>query len=253
MKTLLTTICTFFLLNGFAQGSIEQALLKPFKKITYWAHYQGDNIDSLERANDDFREMLLKYTSLQPLTIGFDFKGLEKEGLSIATSSDGLFRIYSWDTYTGGTMHYFDNVYQFKANGKVYSKTIRESTEEGDPGYWYSTIYSLNNGGKTYYLGLRHAIYSTSDAYQGVKAFSIGSNSLNADTKLIQTKTGLRNALGFEFDFFSVKNQLERPVRLIKYDAAAKTLSFPVVLQGGKVTSRNIVYRFTGQSFEQEK
>jgi hypothetical protein len=39
--------------------------------------------------------MLLKYTFLQPLTISFDFKGLEKGGLPIAASSDGLFRIYS--------------------------------------------------------------------------------------------------------------------------------------------------------------
>jgi hypothetical protein len=150
-------------------------------------------------------------------------------------------------------MHIFDNIYQYKANGKVFSKTIKESEDEGDPGYWYSTIYSLSNAGKTFYLGLRHGIYSTKDTYQGIKAFSISSNSLNAETKLIKTKTGVRNALGFEFNFFSVVNQLERPVRLIKFDAVAKTLSFPVVLENGEVTEKNIVYRFTGQYFERKK
>ncbi len=222
------------------------------------ADYKGgndnpDKYDSLEKANGDFRKLLLKYTSQNPSTLTFAFKKLDNEGLSIATSADGLFRIYSWDTYTGGTMDNFDNVYQYKANGKVFSKTIKENEDESDPGYYYSTVYSVSNKGKTFYLGLRHGIYSTKDSYQGVKAFSIISNSLNAKTKLIKTKNDLSNALGFEFDFFSVVNHLERPVMLIKFDAAAKTLSFPVVLESGEVTEKNIVYRFTGQYFEQKK
>jgi hypothetical protein len=260
MKTILTTICTLFVLSALGQDqkSIEQALLKKFKKITYWADYKGDTdnlykYDSLEKANEDFRKLLLKYTSQHPSTLTFAFKGLDEEGLSIATSVDGLFRIYSWDTYTGGTMHFFDNVYQYKANGKVFAKAIKESEDEGDPGYLYSSIYSLSSTGKTYYLGLRHAIYSSKDTYQGVKAFIISNNSLNTETKLIKTKTGLRNALGFEFDFFSVVDQLERPVRLIRYDAATKTLRVPVVLEDGKVTDKSMVYQFTGQYFERKK
>jgi hypothetical protein len=260
MKTVLTCLCTLFVLTAFGQhsNSIEQTLLRQFQRITYWADYKGDTdnvdkYDTLEKANEDFRKLLLKYTSQNPSTLTLAFKELDNEGLSIATSTDGLFRIYSWDTYTGGTMHIFDNIYQYKANGKVFSKTIKESEDEGDPGYWYSTIYSLSNAGKTFYLGLRHGIYSTKDTYQGIKAFSISSNSLNAETKLIKTKTGVRNALGFEFNFFSVVNQLERPVRLIKFDAVAKTLSFPVVLENGEVTEKNIVYRFTGQYFERKK
>ena len=260
MKTIFTTICTLFFLTTFGQdsNSIEQTLLKQFKKITYWADYKGDTdnldkYDSLEKANLDFRKLLLTYTSQNPSTLNFTFKELDKEGLSIATSGDGLFRIYSWDTYTGGTMHFFDNVYQYKANGKVFAKTIKESEDDGDPGYWYSTIYSLNSDGKTYYLGLRHGIYSTRDTYQGVKSFSISNNFLNAETKLIKTKTGVRNAFGFEFDFFSVVDQLERPVRLIKYDAATKTLSLPVVLEGGEVTDKRITYKFTGRYFESKK
>lgn len=248
------------ILAGFGQDqhSIEQKLLNQFRKITYWADYKSDadnldKFDSLEQANAGFRKLLLQYTSQYPSTLTFDFKSLDKEGLSIVTSFDGLFRIYSWDTYTGGTMHVFDNVYQYKLNAKVFSKTIKESDDEGDPGYWYSTIYSLNEAGKTYYLGLRHAIYSTKDTYQGIKAFSFDNSSLNAGTKLIKTRTGLRNSLGFEFDFFSVKDQLERPVRLIKYNTATKTLSIPIVLEGGEVTEKNIIYQFTGHYFERKK
>jgi hypothetical protein len=168
MKAILMTFCTFFLLAAFGQDqkAMEKALPGQFKKIGYWAEYKGNNprqYDSLEIANKHFREVLLKYTSRYPSTISFGFKDLEKEGLTIATSADGMFRVYSWDTWTGGTMHYFDNVYQYKAAGKVYSKAIEDANNEGDPGYWYSAIYSLANGGKTYYLGVRHASYSTKE------------------------------------------------------------------------------------------
>jgi hypothetical protein len=253
-------VTTLVTLNTFGQSSnsIEETLLKEFKKITYWAYYKGDTdtvdkYDSLEKANENFRKLLLKHTAQSPSTLTTDFKEIVNEGLSIATSTDGLFRIYSWDTYTGGTMHIFDNVYQYKVNGRVFSKTLRESEDEHDPGYWYSTIYSLTNAGKTFYLGLRHGIYSTKDSYQGIKSFSISNNSLNAGTKLIKTNTGVKNILGFEFDFFSVVHHLERPVRLITYNATTKTLTLPIVLENGEVTERRIIYQFTGRYFERRK
>jgi hypothetical protein len=135
----------------------------------------------------------------------------------------------------------------------VYSATFSDTNEEGDPGSWYSNIYTLKSQGKTYYLGLCHAVYSTKDLYQGIKVFSIRNNSLRTDTKLIKTKTGMENELGFGFDFSSVVEKPERPFLLIRYDAASKTLSLPVVLESGRVTDKRIVYQFTGQYFEQKK
>jgi len=54
----------------------------------------------------------------------------------------------------------------------------------------------------------------------------------------------------FEFDFFSVIDKSERPVKLIYYDKDKKTLRIPVVLDKGVVTNRFITYQFTGRYFE---
>jgi hypothetical protein len=59
--------------------------------------------------------------------------------------------------------------------------------------------------------------------------------------------------LGFSFDFFSVVDRAERPVKLIDYNAIEKTISIPVVWENGKVTSKLIVYKFTGEYFEKKQ
>lgn len=258
MRTTLTTILTLFILAvwGQTQPSIEQDLLKQFKRITYWHNYNGsdagvERYDSLDKANANFQKSLLTYTAQYPSTLQADFKELVKEGLTIATSPDGLFRIYSWDTWNGGTMHFFGNVYQYKTGNKVFSKLIKEPIDE--PNYWYTDIYSLVNGKSTWYITVRHGIYSSRLCYQGVKVFSITNGILNDQTKLIKTKTGIRNTLGFEFDFFSVVDRPERPVKLVTYDTAAKKITLPVVTAKGKVTDKFIVYQFTGQYFELKK
>lgn len=257
MKIIFTLVAGLFVLTVSAQNqkSIEQSLLNQFKKIGYWFEYKSDTsglekYDSLEKVNDDFQKLLVQYAVKYPSTIGYGFKELDNEGISISTSSDGLFRIYSWDTYTGGTMHIFKGVYQFKANGKVYAKPIECSTDEGDPGYWYSKIYSVNANGKTYYLAVLHAIYSTGDLYQGVKAFCMEKNNLNTNAKLIKTTSGLQNTLGFEFNLFSLG---DRPLELVSYNASTKTLTIPVVYENGKVTDKIISYQFTGKYFERKK
>ena len=78
-------------------------------------------------------------------------------------------------------------------------------------------------------------------------------NTLNDGVKLIKTKSGLNNTLGFNFDFFSVVDFKERPVILIKYNPALKSFSIPVVLENGEVTDKKIIYKFTGQYFELTK
>ncbi len=233
----------------------QKDLLRQFEKISYWADYDGSDskinqYDSLEHANKVFVAKLLSYTSQQPSSITDPLTALRDKGLQIATSGDGLFRIYSWDDQTGGTMRYFKTIFQYKSNGKLYSKVIRDETSQEELGDWYSDIYTLTNAAKTYYIAVRHGIYSSKDCYQGIKIFSMANGALQHDVKLIKTKTGIRNELGFNFDFFSVVDRTERPVKLIDYNANEKTIRIPVVWENGKVTNKHIVYQFTGEYFE---
>lgn len=259
MRLLIYIIIFFGASQVYAQSpqKIEQELLIPFRQIQYWlsntdTNHLTDKYDSIEQANTTFRNNLLAYTANARSTFAYDFKELEKEGLVIKTSEDGLFRIYSWDTWTGGSAHNFDVVYQYKADNKLVSK--RAGTyEEGDMGRWYSNIYELKVDNKTYYIGLYHEVHSTSVSYEGVKLFCIEGNNLNESVRLFKTTTGIKNELGFAYSFFSVADHPERPVKLIYYDKDDDQLHLAVVLEDGKVTNRFITYQFTGKYFERVK
>jgi hypothetical protein len=241
-------------LTAFSQTSkAEQLLIQKFRKIQYWkdrllTESKTALNDSLISSSEIFKQSLLKYTR-EETSLTDPLTQLQKEGLYIASAKDGHFRIYSWDTLTGGSMHFFDNIYQYKQSGKTLSKTI--ATPQGDAGGWYSEIFNFERNGQTYYLGYFNAIYSNSHCAQSIKLFEIDGKGLHNDVKLIQTKTGIKNSLTFSFDFFSVVDRPERPVKLIHFDPKNKDIKIPVVLNEGlgKVTNRFITYHFNGEYF----
>jgi hypothetical protein len=240
-------------LYGQSAQTKEHELLTLFKKISYQASYKesdhaNDRQDSIKQANKAFREALLAYTATSRNSITYEFQHLQQEGLIIKTSHDGLFRIYSWDTQTGGAGHTYNAIFQYKTDNKVNSKLVRD--DEEDAGRWYSHIYTLKTDNKTYYIGLYHEVYSARDLFQGVKLFCIENNDLNDTVCLFKTKTGMSNELGFEFDLSSVINRTEYPVKLIYYEEDEDKLQLAVVSNEGKVTNRFVTFLFTGKYFE---
>ncbi|CAM4267613.1 hypothetical protein SAMN06265348_108278 [Pedobacter westerhofensis] len=235
----------------FANTDIENKLLASYKRIDYWYERQNTEPeaalgDSLVKANQTFQSMLLKYTADRS-TLAAEFKSLKESGLTIATSEDGLFRIYSWDTELGGSMHIFYNVYQYSSGGKVYAKTISDGKFEA--GRWFSDIYTHKVSGKTYYLGIAHSIYSSKDNSQEIRVFNVSDAGLSDQVKLIKTRSGLTNKLRVDFDFFSVYRRPERPVKLITYDKNIQVITIPLVDQKYQVTDKVITYRFDGNYF----
>ena len=63
----------------------------------------------------------------------------------------------------------------------------------------------------------------------------------------------MTNIINVSFDFFSVVDRPERPVKLIKYDNTKKIIYIPVVYEDGKVTDKFIHYKFNGKFFEKIK
>jgi hypothetical protein len=231
--------------------NMESELILGFNRINYW--YERQKVqpeielgDSLVNANQDFQNMLLRHTK-DASTLTADFKTLKKCGVKIATSEDGLFRIYSWDTELGGSMHIYYNVYQYKSGGKVYSRVISDGKFEA--GRWFSSIYSQHVSDKTYYLGIAHSIYSSKDSSQEIRVFNISDATLDEQAKLIKTKAGLTNRLRVEYDFFSVYRRPERPVKLITYDKNSKAIALPLVDEKYQVTDKFITYKFNGDYF----
>jgi hypothetical protein len=239
-------------LSGFVSlaqrpATIEQNLTKGFARINYWMENESSfKDDSLQKANDNFQKMLLTYTSKYPETLSQKFKGIQ--GLNIVTSEDGLLRIYSWDTGTGGTMRFFKEVVQYKTGDVTRSLTLTDVKREGEAGYTYQAIYSLTVPGKKYYLVNYKGIYSSKDIGEGVRVFSIDNNLLNTKVKLIKTQSGMHNSIDYSYDFFSVVDWKVRPS--IQYNAGNKEIKIPLVTADQKVTKKFITYKFTGKYFE---
>jgi hypothetical protein len=231
---------------------IESELMVHMRTIKKYSAYGSiRDYDRLEKENAAFRKKLLAYAKL-PATLVYGFPKLSKE-IFISTSSDGRFRIYSWDTEEGGTMHSFDSVYQYKGStGRVFSKSFL--ADETDAGAFVSDIFTLKSASGPVYLARFSSILSTSLSFQSIDLFKIRGNVLDSRVKLIKTKKGLTHTLGFQYNFFSVVDRKERPIKLITYDEANRTIMLPVVIAddkdpAGRVTDRVIKYRFNGTYF----
>lgn len=245
-----------FALSAFGQSNaqIEKELVAAIKDVQKYSNY-GENSDDekLSKANEVFEAKLLKYTK-DDSTLRYNFGELS-DLLYIATSDDGKFRIYSWDMEDGGTMHDYQSIYQYLgADGKVYSVTDEAKGEEGGAGSFVYDIFTVDAKNGKIYIACSTFIGSTNDHYQSANLYKIKGKLLENKVKFIKTKSGLTGSLGFEYNFFSIVDREERPVKLIKYDKKTQTLKIPVVINNrefpnGKVTDKFISYRFDGSYF----
>lgn len=240
------------LVGQFSYGQINSCeevgkdLTKLYDKI--FPFYYGD-YDSLSFYSDLFSTKLTNYIKDNPTTLDCKFKSLtDSNTCSIVTSADNSFRIYSWDTWLGGTMHNYKNLFQFKSEGRVH--TLAFDYGEGDMGTYFTDVFSFKANGKIYFLGVSGGSLSTKDSYQVIRAYSISDSTIDDSVKLIKTASGLQNSISIEYDFFSVAARPERPIKLIKYDSDKKIIYIPVVWENGKVTDKYVRYQFTGQYFE---
>ena len=242
-----------FSVSGQSDSEIEKQLVAAIKDIQQYSIYGGGyEEEKLTQAQEVFEKKLLRYTTIAS-TLNYQFSELD-EHLFVATSEDGKFRIYSWDLQDGGTMRRFARVYQYQsADGKVYSKTDEQS-EEGPGGGFVTDIFTLDTKDGKIYIVCSTFIASSKINAQSADLFRIDGNTLNDKVRLIKTKSGLTNTLGFEYDFFSVVDRKQRPVRLISFDKKTKTLKIPVVIADkefpdGRVSNKLISYRFDGKYF----
>lgn len=227
----------------------EQELVGMYQKLS--ASRYGES-DSLTYYNNLFSKELVSLVSRGYNTINYPFKILTEEHIcTITTSKDGAFRIYSWDTQTGGTMHFFNAIYQYKRWDQVFTNWC--NLDEGDPGAFYSEIFTLKVKKKTYYLGIANGIYSTKDVGQSIQAFELTNTGVNDSILLMKTPDGLKNSLDLSYDFFSVVDRPERPVAVIRYDEKKKIISISMTNEKGEIVPGNTFYRFNGRYFEEIK
>jgi hypothetical protein len=232
----------------FAQTpqQIEADLLKSIKKI-------DPAFEDNTNANDLFAKKLYNYIANNPATLGYPFAALIRQHVDIHTSDDSLLRIYSWDTWTGGTAHFFESVFQYQDGGKIYA-ILDTPREEGDIRPWYNKLYTLKTAGNTYYLAVNTSIGSTKDMGGSIQIMDIENGKLNDSVKLIKTVSGLHSDLSFACDFSKTAGKLTPDTYpSIKYDAVTQTITIPLILANGAATNKQIAYKFNGQYFERVK
>lgn len=260
MKFQLLLIVSIVAVSSYAQDikTCSRKLKETFEKIEYYTNQRGKNefaYDSISKSNEDFEKLLLYCTATYPETIALDFQDLTKIGLKISTSKNGLFRIYSWDTETGGTMRSFRNIFQFKSNKKVFSqKLLSDVDESGESSYSYEILDQVTSKNKIFYIVKSILIGSSAVSSHKIKIFAIENVKLNENAKLIKTKTGIKNELSYDIDFSSSVNQqsdtVDREYAWLKYDQKNKIIIIPLITNEGKLTKKKIRYQFKGDYFE---
>jgi hypothetical protein len=255
MKVFIVVILISFLsCSLFAQKLtpkvVEDSLIKAFDKINYWVDKRttdttGTAIDSIIDASDGFSEKLARYTTKYPFTMSQKFARLSKYPIAILTSSDGRFRIYSWDTQMGGTQHANESIFQYKSGVKVFSITSSGTNDEGLLDYFCNGLHTIKVGSKSYYLVISNNNLSQTMRGTELRVFTIDNGVLNTKAKLIKNKYGLRYNIAYSYAYSM--DSIDRVG--ITYDAKAKTIKFPVVYDA-QVYDKVITYKFTGKYFE---
>jgi hypothetical protein len=224
---------------------IEADLLQNLKQISKYGAEK--NTDSLAFYNQNFSDKLLNYTSKNAQMLNYNFPSIGENYWSVATSPDGKFRIYSWDTQEGGSMRFYQNIFQWKDYDTLYAK--KNEIEEGMPGGFYSQIFQLTDELNTFYICYFNSVLSGRNCYHAIYCMDFERKEFSPKFNKIKTKSGITNKLGFSNDFFSVADNEERPIKLIKFNNITNTISIPVVNAEGKVSSKSIFYKYDGDYF----
>jgi hypothetical protein len=253
MKFILYFLQIFVVLHynvSFAQNSKLSELEKElFKQYSQLKSSKYSHSDSLEFYSNLFSKNLENTIKNDPTTLHFEFKKLINEKCCfIYTSKDKNFRVYSWDLLIGGTMHYYKTMYQYRANNQIF--TLIPEYDVMDSGTFCSEIFTVKIRNQTYYLLITNGIYSSQDASQSVSAFTIKNKKIIDTVKLFKTKKEVLHEIIVPFNFFSVIDRPERPLKLITYDEGREIISIPVVDKDGRVTKKNILYQLKGDYFE---
>jgi hypothetical protein len=258
MTRLLTLFLIFLNMQLVAEAQSADQGIKHISflldKMEYWHKNSGnDTQDSLTYFNDKLEEYLLKFTSNNAASLSCNFKPLENKSFNVQTSPDGNFRVYNWNTLTGGTMQFFRSIYQYKVNGSVFSKSTTKDKE--DNGCYYFDLNQVTVDKTPYYILCSVSIGSTAVFYYKAEVLSLQQDVLKEDAKLIKTKSGMQHSVGYEVDLSSSVNRDLADARdnmKMEYDKERDAILLALLSEDGKVTSKKIRYTFNGRFFERK-
>lgn len=229
------------------EQSIEKAEdLALDKHLKAWSN---DGINADVRLVGEYIDYIKQVIKNHPKSMTHPFRQLVGDrAMETATSEDKKLRFYSFNKETGGTMQFYDTVYQTNENGTV--KTIDVKEGEGDNSYYVSDIYTFDAEKETYYVVIANQIASNRDIVQIARAYTLNGGELQP-VKLFTTEKKDYDEIPVHYDFFSAMDRHdERPIRVIRYNYDTEQFLIAMVNHDGTVGDKNLIYQWTGNEFE---
>ena len=198
----------------------------------------------------DFNDKLLTYLKKECgnpdlLTATLDLS--KKAGMQSLVTSDKQAHFFSWDTNTGGTMHFFHSVVQYRAGNKVCCDVLCPTVnkEAPDCGLDFNDVRTVRTSdGKTVYLVTYSAYFTTQNYCRSITAYTVASEKLLTVPMFKTPKQLLDN-----IDCRVSDNGEYNEASFVKISEDGQTVSVPIISNGTKVTGRYLIYKFDGEHY----
>ncbi len=143
-------------------------------------NYPYTNDDYCDSLQNRF-SILLEELCAADKGMKYDFRELRKKErqFTMAVSTDGDMRVFSRNTYFGGSMPLFASYIQYKDKEHTYFFNINN---DNDMGVCYDTIYSIQASDKRYYLLSGTSQIATAYPLAVMKAVSFANGELKKET-----------------------------------------------------------------------
>lgn len=190
-----------------------------------------------------------------------DGKVYEIPQLGIASSHDKKMRIWTWDTWTGGSMPFYCNIVEYSTPHGIKVVDLEHDLGWGpkDRGAnnWFDTIFSVTgDSNKTYYLARSTWKADVGTYGTGIYAFTIEDTILNTCPGIFkENESGLSDGGSFRCDIDA--SEYDCPPPKIKMNSKGDKLHIQHIAykkdkkgyNRGYLTSKWKVYDFNGRYF----
>jgi|GEM_PF-2487835 hypothetical protein len=253
IRITLVAVSMFTFSFSFAQSmlKIQGDLEAHYQLVDYWR--SRFNMDSASSEDEILKGKLLSYVNTYPSTMKETFKYLKYyDHLTVLTSDDKAFRIYSWDD--GNAEHpNFINVFQYTNNGKTEGALSIEGRDANVlKGREYRNMYTFKTKARVYYL-VTYLVPSTAK-----ENYSIGMDvyardpkgGLNDTTQIIVNDTYGTAVNNIEYHLANASGATNHS---IYFNTENKMLYVPIIWNDGVVSTAYTMYRYKNNYFTEVK
>ncbi len=272
MKKLLTCgiilCCTA--LNGYSQtiNKADNRLSELLDKIIYWRDNSSKDIsedggDSISDANAELNNYLCSVSIKLPMSTRFPIA--EGKGLDVIIAPDNKVKVYSWDSWTGGTMHRYYSLAAYQTNKGIKTSDVLDLSDSAhdrsatyykdysEGGYSLDEIIPVKDKkNATTYILFGNSRESTSEYGELVIALRIENGAL-VNVPFFKTTTKTVKFISYYYNAGSSHYKGDLPKMHLSKDN--KQLFIPIVSgpNGEDITNKYLVYVFDGNNYVFDK